>query len=257
MSKPKPQRPFRVLSIDFDFFQETTADTIRNYYPDGMELGTKLSEIVWASKYMQFGTYKGYDELMKVSLSHDLFLQIQQILEKQNGDIPCTIAQSHERIYQELVGRIDEDQPALIAHIDFHHDMFNGNREVDCGNWVGKFIDIHPNTQVTWFTREVGIECYGLEDVPDIPKQFNLQSLLNQEFDMVFLCRSDAWLPPHLDVYFNDLVLMCSDIFEDIYVEECVQHPRNIVGICDSAFQMSNFQQSVMDAIVSKGKEIR
>lgn len=257
MSKRVSQRPFRVLSIDFDFFQETTADTVRYYYPDGVDLSTKLSEIVWSSKYMQYGVYKGYDELMKVTLSHNLFAQLQKILEKQNGDIPCIIAQSHERIYQELVGRIDQDQTALISHIDFHHDMFNDNHEVDCGNWVGKFVETHPNTQVTWFTREAGIECYGIEDVPDIPKQFNLDSLLNQEFDMVFLCRSDAWLPPHLDVYFNDLVLMCSDIFEDIWVEECVSYPRDITNIYDSAFQMSKFQQSVMDAIESKGKEIR
>lgn len=44
-------RSLKVLSIDFDYFQNVNADTIRSCYPDGIDLPTELSTIVWSGYY--------------------------------------------------------------------------------------------------------------------------------------------------------------------------------------------------------------
>lgn len=46
----KKQR-LRVLSIDFDYFQVVDKDTVQSCYPDGIDLDTSLSTVVWASHY--------------------------------------------------------------------------------------------------------------------------------------------------------------------------------------------------------------
>lgn len=44
-------KELNILSIDFDFFQVADVDTIRYYYPDGFDLPTELSTLVWNSRY--------------------------------------------------------------------------------------------------------------------------------------------------------------------------------------------------------------
>ena len=54
----KKQR-LRVLSIDFDYFQVVDKDTVQSCYPDGIDLDTSLSTVVWASHYA-IPSQKGY-----------------------------------------------------------------------------------------------------------------------------------------------------------------------------------------------------
>lgn len=34
---------------------------------------------------------------------------------------------------------------------------------------------------------------------------YSIREIDVSDFDYVFLCRSDAWVPPHLDCYFDEL----------------------------------------------------
>lgn len=239
-------KPFRVLSIDFDFFQDTTQEIIQNYYPDGADLNTVLSEIVWVSKYISYQNFKGRETLKEVTINKHLFQQIQQIIQRQRTLTPCVIAQSHVHIYDQLIERIAETQKAEIYHIDFHHDYQNGNQEVDCGNWLGKFVEHHPETDVVWFTRENALQAYGSYPALERCIQFDLQSIMDQTFDLVFLCRSDAWLPPHLDVYFDDLVILCNDTFATCYVSDSILCPRDIESIYANADALSIWYQKTL-----------
>jgi hypothetical protein len=36
------------------------------------------------------------------------------------------------------------------------------------------------------------------------------------------------WLPPHLDEYFDKLILKCKLDFKNTYIENCVSKPRNL-----------------------------
>lgn len=83
----------QILSIDFDFFQNTTKDAIANY-PDGIDLPTKLSLLVWATHYAT------NEELLRtVTINDTLLHDIKNILKNQDHDIPVMIANSHIHAY--------------------------------------------------------------------------------------------------------------------------------------------------------------
>ncbi len=56
----------------------------------------------------------------------------------------------------------------------------------------------------------------------------SVSCLSDMQFDIVFLCRSDTWTPPHLDEGFNELVQTCINHFDKVIIEESVKEPRNI-----------------------------
>ena len=53
-----------VLSIDFDLFQNVALNTIRTAYPDGVDLPTPISSLVWQSHY---ANPESYDKLRNVT----------------------------------------------------------------------------------------------------------------------------------------------------------------------------------------------
>lgn len=61
-------RRLKVLSVDFDYFQNVTVDTICNCYPDGIDLPTELSTIVWSGYYANDRTR---DKLSSVTILND------------------------------------------------------------------------------------------------------------------------------------------------------------------------------------------
>ena len=42
----------------------------------------------------------------------------------------------------------------------------------------------------------------------------------------IFLCRSDVWLPPHLDQPFNDIAEFIKGQFTNVQIRPCVTAPR-------------------------------
>ena len=46
------RNPIRVLSIDFDFFQQLDNENVLDHYPDGHDLNTDLSIFVWTGHYV-------------------------------------------------------------------------------------------------------------------------------------------------------------------------------------------------------------
>lgn len=231
---------YRVLSIDFDFFQDTDAYTMVSNYPDGIDANTFLSTLIWTSHYAK--RPKQNDSLLDdVTINEHLFNQIVRVIRnQQDHSVPVLACNSHVNIYHELESILSESigdgEGICIDHIDFHHDFENGNETVDCGNWVSKILELFPNAQVRWFARELGIDIYKIEPEKLTPFAFNLDAILDIQYDYIFLCRSDNWLPPHLDKWFDDLLEEIHSAFgENVYVQECVASPRDINSILASA----------------------
>ena len=216
----------RILSIDFDFFQNTDKETIETCYPDGIDYSTSMSSVIWANHYAK------YNKLNKVSIDKYLYLEILEIITKQHKYIPICVAQSHVCIYKfiEELKKVNPEEILKIVNIDLHHDVCNDNEELDCGNWISHIVETYPGTQIGWIARDTSLDIFDLtkEEILDIGIETNFKKIKNIQFDAIFICRSDMWLPPHLDEYFDKLILKCKLDFKNIYIENCVSKPRNL-----------------------------
>ena len=72
--KVKPT--LKVLSIDFDFFQEVDVETLF-YYPDGHDFSTDFSKFIWAGHY---ANSHDAELLEKVTVNQKLLTEIKTIL---------------------------------------------------------------------------------------------------------------------------------------------------------------------------------
>lgn len=241
------KQPYRVLSIDFDYFQNTTMHTVKNYYPDGIDLPTDVTSIVWSSMYSKSSL--GYQAIQDVTINQALINQAKVIMEAQR-DIPVVIRNSHLHIWREIENRCVRGQSILLTHIDFHDDMTNGNEKfdiVDCGNWL-HFLMRFYNTNFYWFTRKTATECYGIDpkELPIFVDDLTHLMYTNQQYDFIFICRSDPWLPPHLDADFDKLVDFCERRFSDVDVEDTAREPRSMASIMEMAKQIDDCYQQIM-----------
>lgn len=233
----------KILSIDFDYFQNVTKDILAWDYPDGIDLGTCLSQIVWMTRYCDGSPSK--ERLESVTINQKLLKNVVGVLNQQNQDIPIAIYQSHVEAYDFICDLMEgnfEDELDLI-NIDFHHDITNSTEILDCGNWISYIKMAYPKMNIKWLGRETSCECYGLNP-KDFPIEVTLDAIQNQKFDAVFICRSDSWLPPHLDIYFHELILKCCNHFNDVDIEDCVCQPRDMGGLISQ-------NQKVFDEIKS------
>lgn len=215
-------KTFKVLSVDFDFFQSPTLEEIRNY-PDGIDLPTELTEITWAIHKK---------ETENVKLAKTFYKQLLQILKKQSPDIPVLLANSHIHTYN-FIAENSNNRPIELYNIDLHHDIINENPKLDCGNWVKHLLDNFKVSKFAWITRKLSVKIYGIE--PErynaMHIQFDFNEIKNMQFDAISIARSDNWTPPHLDIYFDNILSLCKSRFNNAVTEKCVMKPRTIQDI--------------------------
>ena len=225
-------KPFRVLSIDFDYFQNVTEQTLSKY-PDGCDMGTHISECVWASRYSE------KPELYGVSLPKEAFDLMCGIVMQQDRTCPAMIVNSHKHIYDFIKDCIaDGEYDSLhIVNVDMHHDVCNDNETLDCGNWgIRLHEDILP-TSIEWVYPPVAekVFCsyrhvlFDAETFDTVVTETHdsLLDVQRQQFDAIFLCRSDMWLAPHLDKWFSVLAQVVLASFDNVCGEEQVLQPRH------------------------------
>lgn len=226
-------KKLRVLSIDFDFFQLVDKDTILTMYPDGLDLDTSLTEFTWMSYYSPSNSVEN-----KVKIDNEKLYELVEILNNQNKNIPVMIANSHKHIYDFILENKNNSNFLDLVNIDMHHDMFNDNPQVDCGNWVKHIINKFNDYSLEWIANDFSSEVYGLEE--DFPISHDFNNIKDKDFDLIFICRSDTWLPPHLDVYFDMFYQTVIKMFGHIKVDTQIQKPRDIHKIKELANQMEN-----------------
>ena len=219
-----------ILSIDYDFFQNTELETMTKFYPDGHDLPTSLTEITWADYYVNPRSAK---RLEKVTLNREELDICKDLLCKQSGDIPVLIVNSHRHIYEFIHEFCEIDDMHTLDHVDMHHDMFNENDKIDCGNWLRFILDEYgtENMLVQWVSNPLSFEAFGIADkikTEGINTPTSMACLQEKIYDMIFICRSDTWSPPHLDNGFAELVETAKNHFYIIKIEESVMKPRNL-----------------------------
>ena len=239
----------KILSIDFDFFQNVTCEQL-SLYPDGIDHSKGISEIVWGSVYSTNG-----EEIEKIDILNEEFSLTKEILRKQMPDVPVLVAYSHKSIY-DFIKLHETKKPLEIINIDMHHDILNGNNEIDCGNWLSHVIDDREaagcKTKLRWITNPVSIEAYGNKVFEDNEfrciTEKTIKDIRKDKFDAIFLCRSDTWTPPHLDKYFTELCNVIKTHFTNIRIQKGVEKPRkDYLSIAKEIFKAyKNFDKELL-----------
>lgn len=238
----------KVLSIDFDYFQKVSKETLERY-PDGIDQPTEISEMIWGCRYSDEHSAA---DLLKVSIINDEFEKMKDILKYQKTNIPVMIANSHKHIYDFIHSNTPVGNKLFVANVDMHHDIFNDNDKVDCGNWL-RFIRQEYGANFMWICNPVSKDVYGFTNEAVSGKKKTLSELLpesldilsERKFDMVFLCRSDIWTPPHLDNKFTELCDVMKKHFDEIMIENGITQPRTYKKYVN-----------ILDDIKRKGKEL-
>lgn len=228
-----PKKHLNVLSIDFDYFQKVAFDTIKTCYPDGIDLPAELSTIVWSSYYANPNTEK---LLQLVSTDKTQLAQLCTLLTKQESKTPVCIANSHVHIYDFIHKYVDKFNAKTtdVVNIDMHHNLFNDNPEIDCGNWLMHIAKDFPDGKIFWISNPISNEAYGLGEEFDDIINHSIEEIKNTKYDIIFLCRSDNWLPPHLDGDFDDLKEFMAKHFAHILIDNQIKKPRDYQALANS-----------------------
>lgn len=186
----------RILSIDFDYFIDTDMETRIMCFPDGNDnLTSTLTKFIWDRIYefhniKDIGVIPDYDIMCK-------------FLENLKGG-KVLFADSHREI-EKFFSEIKPDEELEIINIDFHHDMYiTGGDKLDCGNWLRFLLDLKPDADVKWVRREDS----DVESLSGVFPYYHTTDIseVQGEFDLIFICFSSPWTPPHL---FNKYIDMC------------------------------------------------
>lgn len=219
----------KLLSIDYDFFQNATAAEQAILYPDGHDFAdTSLRNYIWTMRYRTTPMLSG------IKTNEDLLNAMLKTLSNQKKDTPVTIKNSHVFAYQTIMSLYTTyDIPINVYHIDMHHDMFNDSPipdKVDCGNWLLIAKEQGYVNDITWFKRKASDELCPIEKnmktKPDVVYCDTLEQLKNVQFDSIFICRSDMWSAPHLDNGFQKIIDLCKNHFINVSIEKAITSPR-------------------------------
>lgn len=217
-------KPIRVLSIDFDYFVKATAEQRVTIFPDGLDqYGVAVNNAVWMSRYADCA------EIEEIGIVEDDYSSMVNYLNllsrkpQSMGNIRMMTTNSHQHLYNLMFDDYN-DKAFDMLHIDYHSDSYGLKDGVDCGNWVDwiakKWKKDQPRlyrmSRITWLGREDSE--YNCKDIKDDrffkAVQRNNQPMgdqINDYFhgkmpDVIFICKSGPWTPPHLDDYFDELI---------------------------------------------------
>lgn len=183
----------RVLSVDFDYFINASEIQMGAFFPDGgHEHSQFLNDIVWANHYAS-AAIKGHD-LMGVSLLSSELRSVRKIIERQKNPL-CMVADSHSHAYNFIKENCKGKGAVEVYTIDYHHDTFNvgDEGELNCGNWLRLLMEEGIVNKAFWVNRPKSDERGNMCEI--IP----FSELPKTGYDLIYVCRSSWWTPPHLD----------------------------------------------------------
>ena len=277
----------RILSIDWDYFINTAGDE-RTYFPDGVDGFSSLSSVIWSGYYTQCNNSSHSERrlLKEIPIDprlHELITYLDEIYH--SGYQPVIlVTDSHKHLYplmlnyfnnqEDITNIIREKEfelgssnsgsiidPYLLYHIDFHHDRYSNNlNDYDCGNWALMLEKISSSeySEIAWVSREDSdkrnLEFNNFFVDRPIDNDISLSHDIKDYFgdnppDIVFLCKSSIWSPPHLDNYFDMLV----DILKQF---DLCYYTNNIANRWNSDIKtMIKNQQSLINPFKSSHKD--
>lgn len=201
-----------VLSIDWDYFMDCTDAERFIMFPDGgnENIGINLSTFIWLGRYASSYVYKeehpGQRGLDEIGIKEKEFEYIlRNVVLNVNAGCHVSFADSHAEIYDFIHEHTKKNDKVRVYNVDHHSDCYNMGDEVNCGNWANKLSDEGIMTRYTWVRGDNEDEI----DSDTLKCRFNvtrdITALEGIGWDMIFVCRSSVWSPPHLDKDFNRL----------------------------------------------------
>lgn len=231
--KLKAKKEYNILSIDWDYFIDATKKQRASLFPDGgtEALPIGIQEAIWVARYTN-------PHLEKISTLHDELEELRKIIEEgADKNTIFMIADSHEYIYSFINGYTKTDSILHLSNIDFHHDCFGKSRKVHCGNWLSHMMkNALASSTFEWIAREDSL-IEKINGLKLIKEDF---SSLKKNWDLVFICRSGMWSPPHLDDEFAKAFSWIIEdrptelqqgIFESRYSEEFISSVNQLKGM--------------------------
>lgn len=221
-------KPFCVLSIDFDVFQAIPSQKHLNVYPIGIDRTQEESCRAWRPFYEDVTSLQ---LLQEVKINEEKVEAAARLIE--NGcafETPIMVANSHKDILKWILEHYNaKTHPGIfLTHLDAHHDLFNENEKLDCGNWISFLKKEVPNTHIKWVCNAISKEIYGLSTPEFDFINDEIEPLIGQTYDLLFICRSDTWLPPHLDPAFTAFCERALCVANVQTVEPNILIPRKI-----------------------------
>ena len=215
-----------VLSIDFDFWAEMP--NVRNL-DWGFRESKLFIEMIWQIRATDFAA-RGSDIRKECYLAKDepspiSFAGLMKKLKVKIAKNQVAISESHAVAYNYFKDLHD----MRVVHVDAHHDLGYGNKELNCDNWLQHLITdgnvdevdmIYPK----WRNNDNCRENYD-ERRKAILKQLDRKVKFKMgyglaenipgsiKFDKVFICRSGSWSPPWLDRDWSRLVSAMMVVF--------------------------------------------
>lgn len=196
-----------VLSIDWDYYINVNKEKRKVWFPDIPEdlLTEEDRELLWKPYYEQF-------DLSRIGIMEDDFENTKKVIKncKLNHNLIKRVKDSHRYIYDviyEVMHHYSVNE-VTVYNIDYHHDMYQyriPNERVNCSNWAAILQEELGNSLDYYWIKRDDSEEYSLAGKVDC-KLSNIADINSINFDVLYLCKSGAWSPPHLDTCYQELV---------------------------------------------------
>ena len=194
-----------ILSIDFDYFIDTDITVRSEIFPSGEDADAETVRKLWQE------AYAAHPEIREIGVIPAYDLLCRKLPALVEGAKAFASADSHRDIYDFICSHCPAEPQVKseirIVNVDFHHDnycMYGGR--VTCANWLRKIIEAYhiPSENICWVRREDS-ETSSLEGEFPYLMTTDLSGVLSGEYDLIFVCLSPEWTPPHLLEYYERL----------------------------------------------------
>jgi len=192
----------RILSIDCDYFIAASATERDLYFPRGSD-ETPLNKL----RSMWKALYREHPQIEDIGVIEEYYAMKNYLILSNIKEEAFYRSNTHKSI-KDIIDAIPARWPLRIVNIDFHHDFyhyFSGGNYCNCGNWLRRVVEERPETEVKWIRREDSQIC-SLEGEFPYEHSTDIRPVFDEVFDIVFICRSPEWSPPHLKSVYDELV---------------------------------------------------
>lgn len=225
----------RVLSIDFDAIM---FPCIRLYNENcaGKESDTQIWNML-ESRY-DIQNFLSYD----ANLYKDIFKLVIKNIQDGATFVPI---KEHDELITYLKDNNQIMNDMQVVNLDFHHDIMYHRESLSqildfdkwsCADWLGYLLLKNENNTGIWI-RCPGSDGYHSESTgKDFDEKFivknlkDLPDILDEQFDIVFLCLSPQWVPHCYHHLYNTIVEIANIVSTSLTNTNIDNNNSNIIS---------------------------